>query len=149
MVKTFASVTSAPAALAAIPEHNPRPRPPSRPSSGMSTPKATKISLRSGSVVTVTQPETVSAWRINVYIQGPIKLPKPVILPKKNSVASMDAFQEAIDQVYQSALFMPRRRSDDAFSYDVRVSFSLSWSFFFGPSLPTEQRSSLRHRTSR
>lgn len=90
------------------------------PGSGAATPVpiTTQIHLRGGSVVTVTPPE-LTAWQRSVYIQGPIKLPKPVILPKKNSVASMDAFQDAIDQVYQIALFMPRRRSDDAFVDDI------------------------------
>jgi len=92
----------------------------SPPASGTATPVpvTTHIHLRGGSVVTVTPPE-LTAWQRSIYIQGPIKLPKPVILPKKNSVASMDAFQEAIDHVYQSALFMPRRRSDDAFVDDI------------------------------
>ena len=34
-------------------------------------------------------------------------------------MASLEAFQEAIDQVYQDALNIPRRRSDDAVSDDV------------------------------
>lgn len=90
----------------------------SRPSSGANTPVATQIHLRGGSVITVTPPE-LTAWQQHIYVQGPIKLPKPVILPRKNSVATLEAFQEAIDQVYQEALVVPRRRSDDAVVDDV------------------------------
>ncbi|KAM0715033.1 hypothetical protein Q7P37_009498 [Cladosporium fusiforme] len=90
----------------------------SPPASGAATPVATQIHLRGGSVVTVTPPE-LTAWQRSIYIQGPIRLPKPVILPRKNSVASMEPFQEAIDRVYQNALFVPRRRSDDAIVDDV------------------------------
>ena len=86
--------------------------------SGLSTPVETQIHLRNGSVVTLSPPE-ITAWKITVYIQGPIKLPKPVIVPRKNSMASLEAFQEAIDQVYQDALNIPRRRSDDAVVDDV------------------------------
>lgn len=90
----------------------------SLPSSGVTTPVATQIHLRGGSVVTVTPPE-LTAWQRHYYIQGPIKLPKPAIMPRKNSVASLEPFQEVIDQVYQSALIVPRRRSDDAIVEDV------------------------------
>jgi len=90
----------------------------SPPNSGTATPIQTQIHLRGGSVVTVTPPE-LTAWQRSIYIHGPIRLPKPVILPRKNSVASMEPFQEAIDRVYQDALFVPRRRSDDAVVDDV------------------------------
>jgi hypothetical protein len=90
----------------------------SPPASGTATPVATQIHLRGGSVVTVAPPE-LTAWQRSIYIHGPIRLPKPVILPRKNSVASMEPFQEAIDRVYQSALFVPRRMSDDAVVDDV------------------------------
>lgn len=90
----------------------------SPPASGTTTPIATQIHLRGGSVVTVSPPE-LTAWQRSIYIQGPIRLPKPVILPRKDSVASMEPFQEAIDRVYQDALFVPRRRSDDAIVDDV------------------------------
>ena len=90
----------------------------SPPASGTTTPIATQIHLRGGSVVTVTPPE-LTAWQRSIYIQGPIRLPKPVILPRKDSVASMEPFQEAIDRVYQDALLLPRRRSDDAIVDDV------------------------------
>jgi hypothetical protein len=90
----------------------------SPPRSGTATPVAMQIQTRGGSVVTVTPPE-LTAWQRSIYIHGPIRLPKPVILPRKNSVASMEPFQEAIDRVYQDALFVPRRRSDDAVVDDV------------------------------
>ncbi|KAK1072064.1 hypothetical protein LTR74_002894 [Friedmanniomyces endolithicus] len=99
--------------LANISENSP---PPS--SSGTTTPVATMIHLRGGSIVTVTPPE-LTAWQKQVYIQGPIKLPTPAILPQKNSVASLEPFQEAIDRVYQHALVVPRRRSDDAVVEDI------------------------------
>ncbi|KAK3686814.1 hypothetical protein LTR37_019447 [Vermiconidia calcicola] len=86
--------------------------------SGRNTPVARQIHLRGGSVITVTPPE-LTAWKRSVYVQGPIKLPKPVIVPRKNSVASLEPFQEAIEQVYQHALSVPRRRSDDAIVDDV------------------------------
>lgn len=76
------------------------------------------IRLRGGSVVTVTTPE-MTAWKKVMYTQGPIKLPKPVILPRKNSVASLEPFQDVIEKVYQDALSMPRRRSDDAVADDI------------------------------
>ncbi|TKA69219.1 hypothetical protein B0A55_07736 [Friedmanniomyces simplex] len=98
--------------IASISENSPPP------SSGATTPVATMIHLRGGSIVTVTPPE-LTAWQKHVYIQGPIKLPTPAILPRKNSVASLDPFQEAIDRVYQHALVVPRRRSDDAVVDDI------------------------------
>jgi hypothetical protein len=82
----------------------------SPPASGTTTPIATQIHLRGGSVVTVTPPE-LTASQHSIYIQGPI--------PRKDSVASMEPFQEVIDRVYQDALFVPRRRSDDAIVDDV------------------------------
>ncbi|KAK0342575.1 hypothetical protein LTR59_007370 [Friedmanniomyces endolithicus] len=99
--------------LANVSESSP---PPS--SSGTTTPVATMIHLRGGSIVTVTPPE-LTAWQKQAYIQGPIKLPTPAILPRKNSVASLEPFQEAIDRVYQHALVVPRRRSDDAVVEDI------------------------------
>ncbi|KAK3112863.1 hypothetical protein LTR53_010414 [Teratosphaeriaceae sp. CCFEE 6253] len=98
--------------LAGLSENSPPP------SSGSRTPTATLIHLRGGSIVTVTPPE-IAAWQRHVYIQGPIKLPTPVILPRKNSVASLAPFQDAIDRVYQHALAVPRRRSDDAVVQDI------------------------------
>ncbi|KAF2172463.1 hypothetical protein M409DRAFT_50158 [Zasmidium cellare ATCC 36951] len=106
-----------PTRLAAIPEdsaageNSPLP-------SGVSTPVATQIHLRGGSIITVTPPE-LTAWQPTLYIHGPIKLPTPQIMPRKNSVASLEPFQEAIDQVYQHALAIPRRRSDDMVVDDI------------------------------
>jgi len=90
----------------------------SPPSSGMNTPTTTQIHLRGGSILTVTPPE-LTAWRRHVYLHGPIKLPKPTVMPRKNSVASLEAFQEAIDKVYQEALVISRRRSDEAIMDDI------------------------------
>lgn len=64
-------------------------------------------------------PPELTAWQKHAYIQRPIKLPTPAILPRKNSVASLDPFQDAIDRVYQHALTVPRRRSDDAVVEDI------------------------------
>ncbi|WPA97172.1 uncharacterized protein RHO25_001781 [Cercospora beticola] len=81
-------------------------------------PTATQIHLRGGSVVTVTPPE-LTAWRRTCYLHGPIKLPKPAIAPRKNSVASLEAFQDVVDDLYQHSLAIPRRESDDAVSEDI------------------------------
>ncbi|KAH9814268.1 hypothetical protein Tdes44962_MAKER05705 [Teratosphaeria destructans] len=116
--------------LHAIPELN-RGSENSLPASDVSTPtlQSTQIHVRDGSIVTVTPPE-LTAYQRHVYLQGPIRLSKPVIAPRKNSVASLEAFQEAIDKVYQDALVIPRRRSDDAVIDDVCDWFE---SFGFDP----------------
>ena len=106
-----------PSRLSAIPEYE-RMSDDSPLSSGMSTPVATQMHLRGGSVVTVSPPE-LSAWQWTVYVQGPIKLPKPAILPRKDSIANLEPFQDAIDAVYQDALNIPRRQSDDQVMDDV------------------------------
>lgn len=103
--------------LSAIQEYTPLSEN-SPPPSGASTPVATQIHLRGGSVVTVCPPE-LTAWQRRTYLPGPVKLPTPTIIPRKNSVASLEAFQEAIDQVYQTALATPRRRSDEQVADDV------------------------------
>ncbi|KAK4560764.1 hypothetical protein LTR86_005343 [Recurvomyces mirabilis] len=107
-----------PGRLASIPEtvHSTENSPP--PSSGMTTPIATQIHLRGGSVVTVTPPE-FTAWQRHAYIPGPIKLLTPMIMPRNDSLANLEPFQEAIDKVYQHALAVPRRRSDDAAVEDI------------------------------
>lgn len=79
---------------------------------------ATQIHLRNGSIVTLTPPE-LTAWQPALYLHGPIKLPKPTIMPRKNSVATLDPFQDAIERLYQDALASPRRRSDDAVVDDI------------------------------
>ncbi|KAK5003719.1 hypothetical protein LTR28_009824, partial [Elasticomyces elasticus] len=77
--------------------------------------KSTMIRLRSGSVLTVTPPE-LTAWKRSVYVQGPIRL-QPLITPRrKGSIASLEPFYStaALDMIYQKALEIPRRRSDNA-----------------------------------
>lgn len=106
-----------PSRLSAIPEDSAGDEN-SPPASEPSTPVATQIHLRGGSVITVTPPK-LAAWQPTIYIHGPIKLPTPQIMPRKNSVASLEPFQEAIDQVYQHALAIPRRRSDDMVVDDI------------------------------
>lgn len=81
-------------------------------------PVATQIQIRGGSIVTLTPPE-LSAWQPTLYLHGPIKLPKPTIMPRKNSVATLDPFQDAIEKLYQSTLAISRRRSDDAVVDDI------------------------------
>lgn len=103
--------------LSSIPEHTTSDTK-SRTAADGATPVATRMHLRGGSLLTVSPPE-LNPWQRTVYIQGPIKLPKPEILPRKNSLASLEPFQEAIDQVYQDALNIPRRRSDDRVLDDV------------------------------
>ena len=90
----------------------------SPPVSGVTTPTATQIYLPGGSVLTVTPPE-MTPWIGRIYLQGPIKLPKPTIVPRKNSVASLEPFQEAVDALYQDSLSVTRRRSDDAVVDDI------------------------------
>lgn len=40
-------------------------------------------------------------------------------MPRKNSVATLDPFQDAVEKLYQDALVIPRRRSDDAVVDDI------------------------------
>ena len=109
-----------PSRLSAIPEGSTvsTENTPPASASGVSTPVTTKIHLRGGSVITLSPPE-LTAWKRTYYLPGPIKLPKPTILPRKGSTASMEAFQEVVDLVYQEALNMPRRRSDDQVVDDI------------------------------
>lgn len=81
-------------------------------------PVATQIHLRNGSIVTLTPPE-LSAWQSTIYLHGPIMLPKPTTMPRKNSVATLDPFQDVVEKLYQDALAIPRRRSDDAVVDDI------------------------------
>lgn len=73
----------------------------------------TEIHLTSGTVLTVTPPE-VTAWRRSVYIQGPIKLPTPSVVPRKGSIATLDPFQ---DNLGNSPT--PRRKSEDNAADDI------------------------------
>lgn len=106
-----------PGRLSAIPEHTSRYRQ-SPAHSGVSTPTKTQIHLRGGSVVTVTSPE-LDAWKKTAYIQGPIRLVKPAIIPRKNSLASLEPFQEAVEQLYQESLRGSRRHSDEAAAKEI------------------------------
>ncbi|KAF2480389.1 hypothetical protein BDY17DRAFT_326296 [Neohortaea acidophila] len=80
-------------------------------SSGSCSPRTTSMQLHDGSILTVTPPE-LTPWTRRVYIQGPIKLPKPLIVPRKNSLASLEPFQEAVDDIYEEALDFQRRASE-------------------------------------
>lgn len=83
--------------------------------SDMNCSVVTGMHSRGGSVATVTTPPEATAWRRgSIYLHGPIRLEKPAVMPKKNSIASLEPFQEVVEDVYQHALAVPRRRSDDA-----------------------------------
>lgn len=96
--------------------------------SGSTTPAATQIRLKNGSTVIVAPPEA-SAWTRRCYIPGPIRLNKAAAQPRKNSLASLEAFQDAIDQVVKdNASLSSRRRGDDAAIEEI-CEFFLSFGF--------------------
>ncbi|KAG9719527.1 hypothetical protein KCU73_g14774, partial [Aureobasidium melanogenum] len=66
-----------------------------------------EIHLSSGTVLMVKTPES-TAWRRSIYIQGPIKLPTPAVVPRKGSIATLDPFQDVLGNVA-----IPRRKSED------------------------------------
>ncbi|CAD0096994.1 unnamed protein product [Aureobasidium mustum] len=61
----------------------------------------------------VKTPES-TAWRRSVYIQGPIKLPTPAVVPRKGSIATLDPFQDVLGNVA-----VPRRKSEDTATDDI------------------------------
>lgn len=79
---------------------------------------ATEIHLATGTVLTVTPPE-LTPWQRSIYVQGPIKLLMPVVMPRNHSIASLEPFQEAVEQAYRTALLLPCRRSDDTVYDDI------------------------------
>ncbi|KAI5209041.1 hypothetical protein E4T39_01046 [Aureobasidium subglaciale] len=74
---------------------------------------ASEIHLSSGTVLMVKTPES-TAWRRSVYIQGPIKLPTPRVMPRKGSIATLEAFQDSLGSTP-----VPRRKSEDMAADDV------------------------------
>ncbi|KAK6000129.1 hypothetical protein QM012_004117 [Aureobasidium pullulans] len=72
-----------------------------------------EIHLNSGTVLMVKTPET-TAWRRSIYIQGPIKLPTPAVVPRKGSIATLDPFQDVLGNVP-----VPRRKSEDTATDDI------------------------------
>ena len=109
--------------LSAIPEDNaPGPARPASP------PCATQLTLRGGSIITLDPPEA-SAWSRPRprYLPGAIRLAAAAPLPRTASLASLDAFQGAVERVYQHALARPRRRSDDAAVEEACVAFGGVW----------------------
>ncbi|KAI4723211.1 hypothetical protein E4T48_00469 [Aureobasidium sp. EXF-10727] len=72
-----------------------------------------EIHLSSGTVLMVKTPES-TAWRRSVYIQGPIKLPTPAVVPRKGSIATLEPFQDVLGNVP-----VPRRKSEDAATDDI------------------------------
>ncbi|KAK8218327.1 hypothetical protein IWZ01DRAFT_478954 [Phyllosticta capitalensis] len=118
-------------------------------SSRSSSVSATSIRLRSGSVVTVIPPEQ-TAWQRTVYVAGPIRLnafqrkttanaddleaiAKSEVerltwhrAPSKpDGIASLDAFQDALDSLDEKATF-ERRASDDS-ALDDLVQYFEDW----------------------
>ncbi|KAK8213441.1 hypothetical protein M8818_002742 [Zalaria obscura] len=116
---TLSAMDSAIARLSAIPEDGAQQEnEPLAEPVATEVPVATEIHLATGTVVTVRPPE-LTAWQRSIYLEGPIKLPKPALLPRKGSIASLEPFQEAVDRVYQDALIMPRRKGDNAVVDDI------------------------------
>ncbi|KAH0286281.1 hypothetical protein M436DRAFT_86260 [Aureobasidium namibiae CBS 147.97] len=72
-----------------------------------------EIHLSSGTVLMVKTPGT-TAWRRSVYIQGPIKLPTPAVVPRKGSIATLDPFQDVLSNTP-----IPRRKSEDTCLDDI------------------------------
>jgi hypothetical protein len=72
-----------------------------------------EIHLSSGTVLMVKTPES-TAWRRSVYIQGPIKLPTPAVVPRKGSIATLDPFQDVLSNTP-----VPRRKSEDTYLDDI------------------------------
>jgi hypothetical protein len=72
-----------------------------------------EIHLSSGTVLMVKTPES-TAWRRSVYIQGPIKLPTPAVVPRKGSIATLDPFQDVLSNTP-----IPRRKSEDTCLDDI------------------------------
>ncbi len=73
--------------------------------------KPKSLALRTGSIVTVVTPEQ-TAWSRPMYLQGAIRLDSPAAEPRKGSIASLDAFQDAVEDL--EAVKTVRRASDDA-----------------------------------
>lgn len=107
-------------------------------SSSVST---TSIRLRSGSVVTVIPPEQ-SAWQRTAYVADPIQLNNlannsagafsglPNIRGKAGSVASLDAFQDAVESLLDNPATLVRRASDESVVEELVTFFE---DFGFGP----------------
>ncbi|KAI5212422.1 hypothetical protein AUEXF2481DRAFT_252778 [Aureobasidium subglaciale EXF-2481] len=74
---------------------------------------ASEIHLSSGTVLMVKTPES-TAWRRSVYIQGLIKLPTPTVMPRKGSIATLEAFQDSLGSTP-----VPRRKSEDMAADDI------------------------------
>ena len=72
-----------------------------------------EIHLSSGTVLMVKTPES-TAWRRSIYIQGPIKLPTPAVVPRKGSIATLDPFQDVLSDTP-----IPRRKSEDTCLDDI------------------------------
>lgn len=98
--------------------------PPSADSNAEYSPGGTAIKLRSGSVLTVVTLEQ-NAWQRSIYMHGPVRLQKPAVLLKKNSIASLDAFQDALETHQEET---SRRTSDDT-AVDDLIDFMDSFGF--------------------
>ncbi|KAL9088579.1 MAG: hypothetical protein Q9165_006099 [Trypethelium subeluteriae] len=78
----------------------------------------TALPLRSGSVLTVVRPEQ-TAWQRVVYFQGPIKLLNQDVLTRKASIASMYAFQDAVEQGADQRYSFSQKSIDDEMIDDL------------------------------
>ncbi|KAF1348517.1 hypothetical protein BDV97DRAFT_369789 [Delphinella strobiligena] len=88
-------------------------------------PVKTEIHLSSGTVVTVVPPE-LTAYTAHTYIQGPIVIQPPFQLqpavPRKDSLASLEPFQDAVEAIYDQTLAVngnERRVSEDHTGEDL------------------------------
>lgn len=106
------------------------------------------LRLRSGSVVTLITPEN-NAWQRSTYIPGPIKLEDEPIPQRKDSVANLDAFQDAIEGLQETS--QPRRASDDAVIdgiVDYFSGFGVDFNPLAGNEGTSEANDQLRHQLS-
>ncbi|KAI9687386.1 MAG: hypothetical protein M1820_010482 [Bogoriella megaspora] len=105
----------------------------------------TALRLRSGSVLTVLRPEQ-TAWQRFVYIQGPIRLREPEVVPRKGSIASMYPFQDVVEPEWDKDPTSIRRTSDDAVIDGIIDFFE---SFNMMPAFEDCDKSSIECRASR
>lgn len=101
-------------------------------------PVKTEIHLSSGTVVTVMPPE-LTAYTTHTYVQGPIVIQPPFqlqqMVPRKDSLASLEPFQDAVETIYDQALAVngnERRVSEDHTVEDLGV-----WLDGWGYRVPT------------
>lgn len=87
------------------------------------SPTETQIQLRTGSILTVTPPE-LDCWHRSTYLHGPIRLRQPYAPPRKNSVATLELFQDAVDKVFEDGESITKRKSELAIAEDICTFFT-------------------------